>query len=267
MSIDINSLNGISKDIAIMLSDNKNSKSLNENAESVFIKVDSAVTDLINTENLTFSKVYQALYNIVSAVKDFFKNSIIKIVNFCKNIANKVLEKFKELANHSGNREDIVNAAHGYVGTVNNRKAGNILFSNNRDEEWCADTVTTILRDIVGEKLPKDFGSSSVTGLMSWGKDPKHKCYVDTASMALAKRKEYILNNIKPGDIMIEKRNKSHTGIVTRVWQDENGEVWFSTVEGNMGSKKATDRRVGEKKYKASSATLSGFLKLDQWLN
>ncbi|MCM1004411.1 MAG: CHAP domain-containing protein [Candidatus Gastranaerophilales bacterium] len=264
MSTDINSLNGVSKDVALLLAGNKNAKTLSGSAESIFNKVNDTVNNLINAKDLTFSKIYQAIYDVAIAVKDFFKNSFLKIAKFCKDLANMVLDKFKELANHSGDREDLVNAAEGYVGKVGNRKVGNILFSNGKDEEWCADTVTTIVKDIVGEKLPKDFGSSSVQGLMNWGKSKK--AYVDTANMTQKQRNEYILNNVKPGDIMIEKRNKSHTGIVTRVYE-ENGVVKFDTVEGNMGSKVASERRVGAKTYTANSKTLSGFVKMDQWLD
>lgn len=264
MSIDINSLNGIQKDIAVLLTDGKKQTSLNGNAESVFTKVNSAVTGLLDSKDLTFSKIYQAIYKIASAVKDFFKDSFLKIAKFCKNLAGKIMDKFKEFINHSGDRDDIVSAAEGYVGTVNNRKVGNILFSDGRDEEWCADTVTTIVKDVVGNKLPEDFGSASVSGHMAWGK--KHKAYTDTASMSVAARREYILNNVKPGDIMIEKNNKSHTGIVTRVYE-KDGEVWFDTVEGNMGSRNAQDRRLGTKSYPATSKTLSGFVKLDKWLD
>ncbi len=264
MSIDINSLNGISKELALLLTSDKKEQTLNSKAESVFMVVDNTVTNLINSKNLTFSKIFQAVYDVVIAVKDYFQNSLYKIAKFCKNLANKILNEFKELTNHSGTRDALVDAAEGYVGKIGSRKVGNIVFSDGRDEEWCADTVTTIVKDIVGGKLPSDFGSASVQGLMNWGK--QHGAYVDTSKMSVQERNEYILNNIKPGDIMIEKRNKSHTGIVTRVYE-ENGVVKFDTVEGNMGSKNASMRRLDTKTYTADSSTLSGFVKMDQWLD
>lgn len=263
MGTDINSLNGFSKDLATLVNGNSKSHILSGKAESIFNQVNTTVNSLLNDKNLNFSKVFNALKNIGSALLDFFENNLIKVATFCKKVANLVLEKFQDLVNHSGDRNDVVNTAKSYVGNVNNRKVGNILFSNNRDEEWCADTVTFIMKDVAGGKLPKDFGSASVSGLMQWGQ--KYKAYANTASMTTAKRNEFILNNIKPGDIMIEKRNKSHTGIVTRVYQ-KDGVVYFDTIEGNMGSKLASERRVGKKTYRADSSTLSGFVQMGKWL-
>lgn len=264
--ININFLNGIRKDIALSLTDNKNQTCLNGRAASVFTAIDGAVTRLLCTRSLKFADIFQTLYNIADSVKDFFQNNYLKMVNFCKNLANKIMNTFNSFGNHSGGRKDIVSAAEGYVGKVNNRKAGNTLFSEGRDEAWCADTVTFIVKDVAGNRLPYDFGSPAVSNIRAWGM--KHNAYRETSTLTAANRSDYILKNVKPGDIMIEKRNgKSHTGIVTRVYQ-KNGEVWFDTIEGNagFGAKDKKDYKLGKKSYPATSATLSGFVKLDQWL-
>ena len=262
MSIEINSLNGVSKAVAQLLAGN--SDTLDDKSASVFNQVDSTVRELTDSKDLTFSKVFQAIHDVAITVKDFFRNSYVKIVKFCKSLTNLILKQCSDNVNHDGNREDLVAAAEGYIGKVPDRKIGNMLFSNNRDEEWCADTVSTIVKDIVGNKLPSDFGNSKVSGLMQWGKSKG--AYVNTARMSSARRREYLLNNIKPGDIMIEKINKSHTGIVTRVYE-ENGVVKFDTIEGNMGSRVATERHLGRKTYTADSSTLSGFVQLGAWLD
>ena len=73
--------------------------------------------------------------------------------------------------------------------------------------------------------LPSFTHISSVNGLREWGE--KNGCYRKVPSSGKA---SYIAQNIKPGDIMIEKNGgKSHTGIVTKV----NSDGSFETVEGS----------------------------------
>ncbi len=150
-------------------------------------------------------------------------------------------------------QRDLVNNACSWIGKVNNDATGNRLFSpNGRSQAWCADFVTYNTRKTFGSKLPSSFGSSSVSGLMSWGKN--NNCYIDVASAS--NKADYIAQNVKPGDLMIEKRGgKSHTGIVTKV----NSDGSFETVEGNTSNKVAT------RKYSANSSTLSGFVSLDKY--
>lgn len=150
-------------------------------------------------------------------------------------------------------QRDLVNNSLAWVGKVNNDATGNRLFSpGGRTQHWCADFVTYNTKQTFGSKLPSSFGSSSVSGLMSWGKS--NNCYLDVASSS--NKSQYIAQNVKPGDIMIEKRGgKSHTGIVTKV----NSDGSFETVEGN------TSNKVGKRKYNANSRTLSGFINLDRY--
>lgn len=148
---------------------------------------------------------------------------------------------------------DLAQNALSYVGRVNSDREGNRLFSNGRNQAWCADFVTSVTRDTFGSKLPSSFGSSSVSGLQSWGRS--HDCYLDVTSAS--DKAEYIAQNVKVGDIMIEKRGgKSHTGIVTKVNPDGS----FETVEGNCSNK------VKTRSYSANSSTLSGFVTLDSYV-
>lgn len=148
---------------------------------------------------------------------------------------------------------DLAQNALSYVGRVNSDREGNRLFSGGRNQAWCADFVTSVTRDTFGSQLPSSFGSSSVSGLQSWGRS--HDCYLDVTSAS--DRADYIAQNVKVGDIMIEKRGgKSHTGIVTKVNPDGS----FETVEGNCSNKVKTQR------YSANSSTLSGFVTLDRYV-
>ena len=157
-------------------------------------------------------------------------------------------------SNFSGTMSDkLVKQAKSYIGRVNSDSEGNRLFSGGENRKWCADFTTYCARNIYGNKLPSDFGSSSVTGLMNWGK--QNSCFNSLPSNK-SKRAEYILANVKPGDIMIEKSNgKSHTGIVTKV----NSDGSINVVSGNCSNS------VKETTYDAKNAGLTGFISLDNF--
>ena len=145
----------------------------------------------------------------------------------------------------------LVDKAKSYVGRVNSDAEGNRLFSGGSSRAWCADFVSYNLKQTFGSKLPSFTHCTSVNGLREWGKN--NGCYHQMPSSGKA---SYIAQNVKPGDIMIEKEGgKSHTGIVTKV----NSDGSFETVEGNCSSS------VKTQKYQANSPTLSGFISLDKF--
>ena len=146
--------------------------------------------------------------------------------------------------------------AKSYEGKVNSDAEGNRLFSpNGAKQAWCADFVSYVTKKTYGNSLPKNFGFSSVSGLRDWAKNPKNDCYIEMPNVDKA---SFIAQNIKPGDIMIEKDGgKSHTGIVTKVNRDGS----FETVEGNVG----VQGKVETRKYEPSSSTLSGFISLSKF--
>ena len=146
----------------------------------------------------------------------------------------------------------LVNFASSYVGRVNNDREGNRIFSGGANRAWCADFVTYCVKHALGGKLPSDFGSPSVSGLRSWG--IKHNCYVATPEPRTEQNMRNFLKGIKPGDIMIQKRNgRSHTGIVQSVAADGSS---YTVVEGNCSNKVKTVT------YRATNGYLSGFVRI-----
>lgn len=115
-------------------------------------------------------------------------------------------------------------------------------FTNGRTEAWCADFVTYVAKETYGDKLPKGFGSASVSNLYQWGKD---------------NGKTVGFDRVKAGDVMIQKSNgASHTGYVTAV--DKDGTI--HTIEGN------TSDQVAERTYKPGSSgynKITCFISLD----
>ncbi len=147
----------------------------------------------------------------------------------------------------------IVDVARSYVGKINSDKAGNKAFSKGQDRPWCADFVGYVVNRVYGSRI-KDFPQlNSVNNIRSWG--IKHDCYLRTDNSF--DKAMLIKNKVKPGDIMIEKRgDKSHTGFVCKVYQDGS----FDTVEGNCSDS------VGIRHYKANSPTLSGFVRMNEYM-
>lgn len=194
-------------------------------------------------------------------IPDFFTGIIPKVSNGIRRFASQVVNTGADVISGVGSFVSgcfgrLINFAKSFVGRVNSDREGNRIFSNGRSQAWCADFVTYCVKKVFGNKLPADFGSSAVSGIKSWGE--KHGCYLkapyENGKAAMA---NFLKTKVKPGDIMIEKRNgKSHTGIVTYV--DPNGK-YFKTVEGNASNS------VKERTYNADSKTLSGFVSLSQF--
>jgi len=139
-----------------------------------------------------------------------------------------------------------------FVGVINSDKEGNAVFSNGVEQHWCADFVTSVVTtafEATGTELPSGFGSSSVSTLRDWGKSNGR--FVQVAGKS--NKAEIIANNIKPGDILIQKENgASHTGIVTKVYPDGS----YDTVEGNSSD------AVKNRHYPANHDELTGFIKM-----
>ena len=219
--------------------------------------------------------------NIKEKIRDIFKLKKSSKVTQSEtkseesdNLSNTGLDTFEKRYNPvaMSYRTNLINSAMSYKGNVNSKSEGNALFSpGGKTQAYCADFMTHNVRKIYGSKLPADagyakdpvsgstIGPSAVRGWQLWAKN--NNCYIDTTNKE--DKNSYIANNVKPGDIMIEKRNgKSHTGIVTDVYTDSSGITWFETIEGNVSSAHKVDTR----KYRADSKTLSGFINLDKYL-
>ena len=154
-----------------------------------------------------------------------------------KDNLNKVNEQITKKSNNTLSEQLIENA----LKYLNYKESDGSyhLFTNGRDEAWCADFVSYVAKETYGEDLPEGFGSPAVSNLHQWGKDNGR--IMD-------------FSNVQAGDVMIQKNNASHTGIVTGVDRDANGNVTaIHTVEGN------TSNMVAERTYKVGS---SGYNKI-----
>lgn len=145
----------------------------------------------------------------------------------------------------------IVSIAQSYVGKLKESDGSYLKVTGGRQEAWCADFVTYVVKQAcsqTGTSL-NGFGSPSVSNLQAWGK--ANGCYIDVAGSS--NRAQTIVQNVQPGDVMIQKSNgASHTGIVTKVYSDGS----FDTIEGN------TSDQCLARHYDASSSKLSGFVKI-----
>ncbi len=145
---------------------------------------------------------------------------------------------------------DLVNNAKQYLGYKESDNSYK-LFTNGRTEHWCADFVTYNIKETYkkyGKKAP--IGNfSSVEQYRQYG--IKNNCYLKTEGKS--NKKELIASNVKPGDVVIFKIGRSHTGIVTKVNDDGS----FETIEGNTKYGKVANRE-----YSANEITLSGFVQV-----
>lgn len=151
----------------------------------------------------------------------------------------------------SGNMgKDIVSNAKQYIG-FNEADNSYKLFTQGRNEAWCADFVTHVVKEAYkknGKSIPSGFGSSSVEGLRQWGKN--NNCYLDTTNTS--NKSSVIANSVKPGDVVIFKNGISHTGVVAEV----NSDGTFKTIEGN------TSDKVAYRNYSANDSKISVFVQL-----
>lgn len=179
------------------------------------------------------------LYNTLYAPKISNKNT--SYTNYRKNTSYRL----------SGNMgKDIVSTAKQYIG-FNERDSSYKLFTQGRNEAWCADFVTHVVKEAYkenGKSIPSGFGSSSVEGLRQWGKN--NNCYLDTTNTS--NKSSIIASSVKPGDVVIFKNGISHTGVVTEV----NSDGTFKTIEGN------TSDKVAYRNYTANDSKISGFVQL-----
>lgn len=158
----------------------------------------------------------------------------------------------------TGKGQAILNTAYQYLGFRESRGQQAIFTGEKyKSSAWCAFFVTYVMKQAFGNSLPQGFGSASVQTLMNWGISKGR--FLNTANMSSSARASAIKSQVKPGDIIIFKRNgRSHTGIVTSI--GANGQI--STIEGNTWGNGDKDPRVMEKSYSPNEDTLSGFIKM-----
>lgn len=145
-----------------------------------------------------------------------------------------------------------------YDGRIKTDAQGNKEFSpGGIRQHWCCDFVSSLVRKTYGQKLPSTFKHfSAVSDLRDWA--IREDCYKKAPKATnIEARKDFIKQNVKVGDIQIEKEGKSHTGIVTFVASDGS---YYRVTEGNSGNKVQTVT------YHCNSPTLSGFVKFDKFI-
>jgi hypothetical protein len=199
-----------------------------------------------NTTTYTPS-LYSNTFNLNDYVQQLFNNvKGLRIETSNSNNSSLSNTGYKSSLN-LGFGQNIVNTAKSYLG-YNETDGSYKIFTNGRNEAWCADFVTHVVKESAkksGKTLPSDFGSSSVSGLINWG--IKNNCYLETAN-----KSSLISKNVKPGDIVIFKENgKSHTALVKDI---KNGTIY--TIEGN------TSDKVAERSYAINDSNISGFIQI-----
>ena len=121
--------------------------------------------------------------------------------------------------------------------------------------EWCTDFVSYVVKESYRNQnrpIPQRFGTHDVEELKLWAQSHNSDAkFLRTSN--IAKKGEFIKQNIKPGDIFILNENgASHTGFVSRVNDDGS----FITIEGNR------DDMVKSYTYSPDFDQLSGFIRL-----
>ncbi len=155
-----------------------------------------------------------------------------------------------------------------YVGVVNTRRQANILFSKGQSRMWCSDFVGSVVNDAYGCKGDGFPVMGCVKGIWDWGE--RKECNLKTYGMNNSQKASFIAENIKPGDIMInrtwyDKNSKgvkfdkpkhifSHTEIVVEVYSDGS----FKTVSGG-------GNKVRYVKHNPTERDLYGFTCLNKY--
>lgn len=128
-----------------------------------------------------------------------------------------------------------------------NKNSGNSVenegykeYTQGRDENWCADFVSTMYEKATGGKSP--FGhESSTKNLENWAKNNGRYINFD-------KKDNY---QIQPGDILLMARDDEGFGHAAIVAETKNG--WIKTIEGNAGDSAhggdPGDRIIKERHY------------------
>lgn len=243
----------------------KNAKTLSGQNASIFEKVNNAITSL-NVQDLTGGVAFAAMHDIFAGIGKFLPKKMMRML---ANIRDAIEDFTASITNNKKfKKEKFLKEINCYKGRVNNAESGYEVFGNGISEAWCMKTVREILESLLGNNMPEELKKcSSVSGLLEYGK--KHGLYTRTAGMSKNAWENYILNNVKTGDMMIQKdtyidrngakRKASHTGFVTEVGKDEKG-VYYKTIEGNSSSKyKERIYRYGH------TEGLSGFVK-NPWI-
>lgn len=237
-----------------------------------FLPYQSFQQPIFNFPNFNYNQMNNANFNNniwAQAGMNFNYNLNFDSINFSTKSSNST----KPSSSTKNASSDVKNRTYGslqekfyktglsFVGKINTDSQGNARFSNGRDNQWCADFVSTLAHETFGDKLPAGFPdarkhSVSCMSIKSWGE--KNNRYLDLPETGIA---NFIAKNVKPGDIMIISRGggKGHAAIVTKI----NDDGTFETVEGNCSN--AVKHKTRQPKVAQDSkgvAKLIGFVQM-----
>lgn len=272
--IDVNSDNKISEDELVDLDFDDDSADETEQTSSSGTVLDDSVMEQIKRyDEATYQLEAQLnqLYSLMATSEDYdelqgYQSSIDSLQSQIDNNRQQVYNLLVQAeggggpggvsgaGSIGGGSSEFGNAvasiAQSYVGKLSEADGSYLQVTGGRAEHWCADFVTYVVSkacEQTGKSL-NGFGSPAVANLRAWGE--ANGCYGSIDGMSSSQKAQWIVNNVKPGDVMIMQNNSSHTGIVTKVYSDGS----FDTVEGN------TSDQCLNRHYSADEARLSGFV-------
>lgn len=272
--IDVNSDNKISEDELVDLDFDDDSADETEQISSSGTVLDDSVMEQIKRyDEATYQLEAQLnqLYSLMATSEDYdemqgYQSSIDSLQSQIDNNRQQVYNLLVQAEGGGGSGgvsgagsigggssefgNAVASIAQSYVGKLSEADGSYLQVTGGRAEHWCADFVTYVVSkacEQTGKSL-NGFGSPAVANLRAWGE--ANGCYGSIDGMSSSQKAQWIVNNVKPGDVMIMQNNSSHTGIVTKVYSDGS----FDTVEGN------TSDQCLNRHYSADEARLSGFV-------
>lgn len=272
--IDVNSDNKISEDELVDLDfDDDSADETEQTSSSGTVLDDSVVEQIKRYDEATYQLEAQLnqLYSLMATSEDYdemqgYQSSIDSLQSQIDNNRQQVYNLLVQAEGGGGSGgvsgagsigggssefgNAVASIAQSYVGKLSEADGSYLQVTGGRAEHWCADFVTYVVSkacEQTGKSL-NGFGSPAVANLRAWGE--ANGCYGSIDGMSSSQKAQWIVNNVKPGDVMIMQNNSSHTGIVTKVYSDGS----FDTVEGN------TSDQCLNRHYSADEARLSGFV-------
>lgn len=272
--IDVNSDNKISEDELVDLDFDDDSADETEQTSSSGTVLDDSVMEQIKRyDEATYQLEAQLnqLYSLMATSEDYdemqgYQSSIDSLQSQIDNNRQQVYNLLVQAEGGGGSGgvsgagsigggssefgNAVASIAQSYVGKLSEADGSYLQVTGGRAEHWCADFVTYVVSkacEQTGKSL-NGFRSPAVANLRAWGE--ANGCYGSIDGMSSSQKAQWIVNNVKPGDVMIMQNNSSHTGIVTKVYSDGS----FDTVEGN------TSDQCLNRHYSADEARLSGFV-------
>lgn len=252
---------------------NKHERTLGNNLDSIFNALEEACTSLKDSD-FNLGNLYNKFCGII---KGIVQNITAPVAKFIYDLASAFIDSAK--ANGQtvpDNRIALVESATSMADSANyieineNNRLAYYYMSENRQEAWCADTVTTLLRGIPGfdSAVLDEIGNTrSVPYFKKWAE--KKQIYNDVSGLKSESRANFVNSSVKAGDLVLYK-GASHIGIVVEIYPNgytdpATGREYppgsFKTVEGNTSDKLAYTI------YRPNSGLVGGFIDMSRYLD